>query len=285
MAVDLVGVQTVEHLNRMFQLSNHDFAVSSSFEQSVSAVKRTGHARFRRGPSPSSSDSHAPSTSTQSAPAFIRSMRESNECSFGKSVTDTTSSSSRSSNSSSLLSPLAGGGEEGSVSNGKQFSGLGIVAPMPSFSSRKPPLPSSHRKRCGVDRPSVSLQGSRSENHSGSHSGCHCCKRRYAAHFCKKKISSKREIKRVPITGSKVTSVPADDYSWKKYGEKRIAGSAYPRVYYKCNTGKGCPARKSVELAIDDSKMLVVTYDGGHIHRQPPAPVVGGLTKLVVQSK
>ncbi|KAI3801607.1 hypothetical protein L1987_29716 [Smallanthus sonchifolius] len=148
---------------------------------------------------------------------------------------------------------------------------------MPSFSSRKPPLPSSHRKRCRTDRPSVSLQGSRSESHSDSRSGCHCCKRR--------KIALKREIKRVPITGSKVTSVPADDYSWKKYGEKRIAGSPYPRVYYKCSTGKGCPARKSVELAIDDLKMLIVTYDGEHLHRDAPTPVLAGLTSLVVQSK
>ncbi|XP_076956371.1 putative WRKY transcription factor 17 [Bidens hawaiensis] len=259
MAVDLVGAQTAVHLNRIFNLTNHDFTVSPS-------VNRTGHARFRRGPSPSPAfpDSHGPSTSTQSAPACFRS----NECSFSKSVTDTTSSSSRSTNSSSLLSPLAGG-EEASVSNGKQFAGLGIVAPTPAFSSRKPPLPSSHRKRCRAERPSGSLHGSRSENYLGSRSSCHCCKRR--------NIASKREIKRVPITGSKVTSVPADDYSWKKYGEKRIDGSIYPRVYYKCNNGKGCPARKSVEVAVDDSKMLVVTYAGEHIHHQ--RQVVTGLTR------
>nr|WCL15209.1 WRKY12244 [Atractylodes chinensis] len=272
MAVDFVGIQTVEHLDRVFQLTSHDFAVSSNFKQAVSAVKRTGHARFRRGPSPSSSDSHAPSTSTQSAPVFIGS----NEFSFSKSVTDTTTTSSRSTNSSSLISPLAAG-EEGSVSNGKQFACLGIVAPAPAFSSRKPPLPSSHRKRCLADRPSVSLQGSGTEVHSVSRSGCHCCKRR--------KISSKREIRRVPITGSKVASIPADDYSWKKYGERKIDGSPYPRVYYKCNTGKGCPARKRVELALDDTKMLLVTYDRDHIHHQSPTPILTGLTGLVVQSK
>ncbi|KAI3782255.1 hypothetical protein L2E82_12295 [Cichorium intybus] len=277
MAVDLVGIQTVEHVNRMFQLTNHDFAVSSNFKQAVSTLKRTGHARFRRGPSPTSSDSHGPSTSTQSAPAFIGSTGALNECCVSKSATDTTtSSSSRSTNSSSLVSPLAAG-EEATVSNGKQFSCLGIVAPAPAFSSRKPPLPSSHRKRCRADRPSVSLQGSGTKHYSVSHSGCHCCKRR--------KLASKREIRRVPITGSKVTSIPADDFSWKKYGEKRIDGSPYPRVYYKCNTGKGCPARKSVELALDDSKMLLVTYDREHIHHHGPSPILTGLTGVVVQSK
>ncbi|KAJ9548378.1 hypothetical protein OSB04_020921 [Centaurea solstitialis] len=272
MAVDFVGIQSSDHLNRIFTFNNHDF--------SVSALKRTGHARFRRGPppSPSSSDSHAPSTSTQSAPVFIGA---SNECSVSKSVTDTTTTSSRSTNSSSLISPLTagggGGGEEGSVSNGKQFHSLGIVAPAPAFSSRKPPLPSSHRKRCRADRPSVSLQGSGSEkNHSASRSGCHCCKRR--------KIASKREVRRVPITGSKVASIPADDFSWKKYGEKKIDGSPYPRVYYKCSTGKGCPARKRVEVAMDDSKMLLVSYDGDH-HHQAPTSILTGLTGVVVQSK
>ncbi|XP_071698633.1 WRKY transcription factor WRKY51-like [Rutidosis leptorrhynchoides] len=262
MAVDFVGIQTTDHLNRMFQLSDHKFTVPS-------AIKRTGHARFRRGPSPSSSDSHGPSTSTQSVPVLLQSTQESIGVFNNKSAMETTSSlslSSRSTNSSSLLSPLTSG-EEGSVSNGKQFSGLGIVAPAPTFSNRKPPLPLSHRKRCRADRPSVSLHGSSSK-------GCHCCKRR--------KIASKREIKRVPITGSKITSIPADDYSWKKYGEKLIDGSNYPRVYYKCSTGKGCPARKSVELDKFDTKMLIVTYDGEHNHA--PAKILTGLTSSVVQS-
>ncbi|XP_071725415.1 probable WRKY transcription factor 17 [Rutidosis leptorrhynchoides] len=249
MAVDFVGIQSTEHFKRMFQLTDHNFTVPS-------AIKRTGHARFRCGPSPSpsSSDSHGPSTSTRSAPVLFHLKQNSNEYLYNKSATETTSSSlslsSTSTNSSSLLSPL-NPGEEGSVSNGKQFCGLGIVAPAPTFSNRKPPLPSSHRKRCRAERPSVSLQGS-------SNRGCHCCKRR--------KLASKRVIIRVPITGSKVSSIPADDCSWKKYGEKRIDGSNYPRVYYKCNTGKGCPARKSVELDIFDSKMLIVTYAGEHIH-------------------
>lgn len=54
MPVDLIGIQTVEHLNRMFQLANHDFTVSSNFNQAVSAPKRTRHARFRHEPSPTS---------------------------------------------------------------------------------------------------------------------------------------------------------------------------------------------------------------------------------------
>ncbi|PWA42760.1 WRKY17 [Artemisia annua] len=168
MAVDCVG-QTVDHLHQMFQFSSgHDFNLSR-------AVKRTGHARFRRAPAvfsdgPSTSSSQSDDVKTQKV-----------------TVTATESPSTSSS------------------SNGKS---LGIVAPAPTFSSRKPPLPSTHRKRSNSDHP-VASSSSLHRSGSVSKSGCHCCKRR--------KMSSKREIRRVPIIGSKITSIPADDYSWKKY--------------------------------------------------------------------
>ncbi|CAI9285492.1 unnamed protein product [Lactuca saligna] len=272
MAVELVGIQTVEHLNRIFQLQNHDYAASSSFKQAVSALKRSGHARFRRGPS--SSDLHAPSISSQSEEKLsteppTRESTASEKFDLKRSGTDTTSSFL------SITSSVAGGSLEGSVSDGKQLSSLGIVAPTLSFSSRKPPLPSSHRKRHSIDRPSGSLQGSGRENNSVSRSGCHCCKRR--------KTGSKREVRRIPIIGSKVESIPADDYSWKKYGEKKIEGLPFPRVYYKCNTVKGCPARKRIELSLTDSKMLLVTYDREHRHHHTPTPVPASFSGLKIQ--
>ncbi|KVH87643.1 DNA-binding WRKY [Cynara cardunculus var. scolymus] len=319
MAVDLVGIQTIEHLNRIFQLKNHDFAVSSNFKQAVSALKRSGHARFRRGPPPSSSDQHAPSISSQSEekrpknPPPGESTTVSKDCSLKRSVTDTISSFQLTT--SSLVSSLAGEGLEGSVSNGKQLSSLGIVAPAPSFSSRKPPLPSSHRKRHSTDRPSATLQGSGKEDHSASRTPCHCCKRRYEQispcilaktysiplsyasslsigvssppppFFLFRKTVSKQKTRRIPIIGSKIESIPADDYSWKKYGEKKVDGSLFPRVYYKCNSAKGCPARKRVELSVTDSKMLLVTYDGEHHHHHTPTPLPASLTALTIQSK
>ncbi|XXG70430.1 hypothetical protein AAC387_Pa06g3195 [Persea americana] len=38
------------------------------------------------------------------------------------------------------------------------------------------------------------------------------------------------------------------------------------RGYYKCNSVRGCPARKHVERALDDASMLIVTYEGEHNH-------------------
>lgn len=37
-----------------------------------------------------------------------------------------------------------------------------------------------------------------------------------------------------------------DGYNWRKYGEKQVKGSPFPRSYYKCSQ-PGCPAKKVVE--------------------------------------
>lgn len=37
-----------------------------------------------------------------------------------------------------------------------------------------------------------------------------------------------------------------DGYNWRKYGEKQVKGSPFPRSYYKCSH-PGCPAKKMIE--------------------------------------
>ncbi|XP_076892828.1 WRKY transcription factor 22-like [Bidens hawaiensis] len=72
----------------------------------------------------------------------------------------------------------------------------------------------------------------------------------------------------------KVCQVPADGsspdlWSWRKYGQKPIKGSPYPRGYYRCSTLKGCSARKQVERNRSDPGMLIITYTGEHTHPVP----------------
>ncbi|XP_074555637.1 putative WRKY transcription factor 69 [Curcuma longa] len=59
---------------------------------------------------------------------------------------------------------------------------------------------------------------------------------------------------------------PTDSWAWRKYGQKPIKGSSYPRGYYRCSSCKGCPARKQVERSRHDPTTLVVTYSFEHNH-------------------
>ncbi|XP_062221299.1 probable WRKY transcription factor 65 [Phragmites australis] len=62
---------------------------------------------------------------------------------------------------------------------------------------------------------------------------------------------------------------PADSWAWRKYGQKPIKGSPYPRGYYRCSSSKGCPARKQVERSRADPTVLLVTYTFEHNHSSP----------------
>ncbi|KAK3149055.1 hypothetical protein QOZ80_3AG0212360 [Eleusine coracana subsp. coracana] len=94
---------------------------------------------------------------------------------------------------------------------------------------------------------------------------CHCPK--------KKKPRDKRVV-RVPAISDKNADIPADNYSWRKYGQKPIKGSPHPRGYYRCSSKKDCPARKHVERCRSDPAMLIVTYENDHNHAQPLDPSV-----------
>ncbi|XP_062097431.1 probable WRKY transcription factor 17 [Humulus lupulus] len=178
------------------------------------------------------------------------------------------------SSSSSFMSSAITG--DGSVSNGKQ--GSIFLTPAPTVSIGKPPLSTApFNKRCHDHEHSGDVSGKKSGYASGS-GKCHCSKRR------KNRV---RKTIRVPAISTKVADIPQDEYSWRKYGQKPIKGSPYPRGYYKCSTMRGCPARKHVERAPDDPAMLTVTYEGEHRHQQPALPdatvAMGGGVSLVFE--
>ncbi|XP_047307042.1 WRKY transcription factor 22-like [Impatiens glandulifera] len=87
---------------------------------------------------------------------------------------------------------------------------------------------------------------------------------------CPKPKRRKQLQKRVcQVTAEGLSS---DIWSWRKYGQKPIKGSPYPRSYYKCSTSKLCMARKQVERSRSDSTMFILTYTAEHNHPMPPAP-------------
>lgn len=63
--------------------------------------------------------------------------------------------------------------------------------------------------------------------------------------------------------------VPSDHWAWRKYGQKPIKGSPYPRGYYRCSSSKGCLAKKQVERDRTDPNMVIMTYTSDHNHPWP----------------
>ncbi|XP_027364748.1 probable WRKY transcription factor 32 isoform X2 [Abrus precatorius] len=62
--------------------------------------------------------------------------------------------------------------------------------------------------------------------------------------------------------------ISGDGYRWRKYGQKMVKGNPHFRNYYRC-TSAGCPVRKHIETAVDNSKALIITYKGVHDHDMP----------------
>ncbi|KAG8086536.1 hypothetical protein GUJ93_ZPchr0010g8320 [Zizania palustris] len=94
--------------------------------------------------------------------------------------------------------------------------------------------------------------------------------RKSAVRTPRPKRSKKRQLKKVvcevPVADGGVST---DLWAWRKYGQKPIKGSPYPRGYYKCSSLKACMARKMVERSPEKPGVLVVTYIADHCHAVP----------------
>ncbi len=68
--------------------------------------------------------------------------------------------------------------------------------------------------------------------------------------------------------GRHASSVNDDGYNWRKYGEKNVKGSKYPRSYYKCST-QGCTMKKIVERDPVSGIISHSMLKGEHNHPMP----------------
>ncbi|KAL9251622.1 putative WRKY transcription factor 53 [Drosera capensis] len=85
-----------------------------------------------------------------------------------------------------------------------------------------------------------------------------------------------------PGTMSTHEGALGDGYSWRKYGQKDILGSKFPRGYYRCTHRgtRGCLAKKQVQRSDDDLTIVEIVYRGHHTcnhssnnrHHQPSSP-------------
>nr|AVW85500.1 putative WRKY transcription factor 57 [Cymbidium ensifolium] len=88
--------------------------------------------------------------------------------------------------------------------------------------------------------------------------------------------SSKKVQKRVRqprfafMTKSEIDHLE-DGYRWRKYGQKAVKNSPYPRSYYRCTNSK-CTVKKRVERSSDDPSIVITTYEGQHCHHTVTFP-------------
>ncbi|GER40567.1 WRKY DNA-binding protein 57 [Striga asiatica] len=82
--------------------------------------------------------------------------------------------------------------------------------------------------------------------------------------------AKKKEPKRIRqqryafVTKSDVDNLE-DGYRWRKYGQKAVKNSPFPRSYYRCTNSK-CTVKKRVERSSEDPTLVITTYEGQHNH-------------------
>ncbi|CAM8991684.1 unnamed protein product [Rhodiola kirilowii] len=83
----------------------------------------------------------------------------------------------------------------------------------------------------------------------------------------KKSQKKEKEPRFAFMTKSEIDHLD-DGYRWRKYGQKAVKNSPFPRSYYRC-TSASCGVKKRVERMSDDSTIVVTTYEGQHTHLSP----------------
>ncbi|KAL8052355.1 hypothetical protein ABFS82_06G204800 [Erythranthe guttata] len=64
-----------------------------------------------------------------------------------------------------------------------------------------------------------------------------------------------------------VAKYSEDGFFWRKYGQKHVKGSEFPRSYYRC-TDTNCDVKKKVECS-QDGQITEIVYKGSHNHPKP----------------
>lgn len=85
----------------------------------------------------------------------------------------------------------------------------------------------------------------------------------------KKKQKQCRQPRIAFMTKSEVENLE-DGYRWRKYGQKGVKNSPFPRSYYRCTNSK-CMVKKRVERCSKDPSIVITTYEGQHCHHSLPS--------------
>ncbi|KAK2431546.1 hypothetical protein P8452_44700 [Trifolium repens] len=97
----------------------------------------------------------------------------------------------------------------------------------------------------------------------------------------KKKEKKPKEPRFAFLTKSEIDHLE-DGYRWRKYGQKAVKNSPYPRSYYRCTSQK-CIVKKRVERSYQDPTIVMTTYEGQHNHHCP-ATLRGNASSMLFSS-
>ncbi|CAN4103118.1 unnamed protein product [Withania somnifera] len=84
----------------------------------------------------------------------------------------------------------------------------------------------------------------------------------------KKKVEKKQKEPRFAFMTKTEIDNLEDGYRWRKYGQKAVTNSPFPRSYYRCTSQK-CSVKKRVERSYQDPSIVITTYEGQHNHHYP----------------
>ncbi|XP_028782270.1 probable WRKY transcription factor 70 isoform X2 [Neltuma alba] len=67
-------------------------------------------------------------------------------------------------------------------------------------------------------------------------------------------------------TWTKISHTIEDEHAWRKYGQKEILNSRFPRSYFRCTRkhDQGCKAIKQVQRIQENPEKFLTTYIGSH---------------------
>lgn len=85
----------------------------------------------------------------------------------------------------------------------------------------------------------------------------------------KKKLQKRNRLPRIALVTQSENERLEDGFRWRKYGQKSVKNSPYPRSYYRCTTSM-CSVKKRVERSPHDASMVITTYEGNHNHHTLP---------------
>ncbi|KAL6865021.1 hypothetical protein ACP4OV_016172 [Aristida adscensionis] len=98
-------------------------------------------------------------------------------------------------------------------------------------------------------------------------------KRKAASGSGDRRAACRRRTQHSSVVKMTMKELAEDGHAWRKYGQKEIQNSKYPKAYFRCTHkyDQRCAAQRQVQRCDEEPDMLRVTYIGAHTCRDPAA--------------